>query len=306
VVYPKPKAAFTCPDTLCKSDLYNFVVITNNSSIDYGTISSNWTFSDGTTDNVANPVKTLLNNNNLTIKLLLTSNNNCTDSASKTVVINQKPNSNFISNTNSQCKNNNIFMFLHDSIAGNTYSWNFGDSTFSSFASPKKTYLKTGTFLVSLIEQNPSGCSDTTIKTVNVYPNPMASFQYMAAREQCLKTNNFVFSNNSTIENGTMSYKWVMGENDTIIQQNSTKTFSKKGRYDIYLFCTSNHNCTDLRMNDVTVYDPKIDSIIGNKNPNNNMVFFKHRENNETHYSIDFEKCFVIHRIIKIYFVNMK
>ena len=27
-----------------------------------------------------------------------------------------------------------------------------------------------------------------------------------------------------------------------------------------------------------------------NKNPNNNMVFFKHRENNETHYSIDFEQ----------------
>jgi Cdc6-like AAA superfamily ATPase len=47
-------------------------------------------------------------------------------------------------------------------------------------------------------------------------------------------------------------------------------------------------------------------SLIGNKNPNNNMVFFKHRENNETHYSIDFEKCFVIHRIIKIYFLNVK
>ena len=281
VVYPKPKAAFTCPDTICKSDLYNFVVITNNSSVDYGTIGSNWTFSDGTIDNVSNPVKTLLNNNNLTIKLIITSNNNCVDSLNKTVIINQKPNSNFISNTNIQCKNNNIFMFLHDSIAGNTYSWDFGDSTFSSFASPKKTYSKIGTYTVSLIELNTSGCSDTTIKTVNVYPNPMASFQYMSAREQCLKTNNFVFSNNSTIENGTMSYKWVMGENDTIIQQNSSKTFNKKGRYDIYLFCTSNHNCTDLRMNDVTVYDPKIDSIIGNKNPNISLLPYTYSVRNQ-------------------------
>jgi hypothetical protein len=47
-------------------------------------------------------------------------------------------------------------------------------------------------------------------------------------------------------------------------------------------------------------------SLIGNKLPNSNMVFFKHRENNENHYSIDFEKCFVIHRIIKIYFMNNK
>lgn len=47
-------------------------------------------------------------------------------------------------------------------------------------------------------------------------------------------------------------------------------------------------------------------SLIGNKKLNNNMVFFKHRENNETHYNIDFEKYFVIHRILKIYFMNNK
>ena len=47
-------------------------------------------------------------------------------------------------------------------------------------------------------------------------------------------------------------------------------------------------------------------SLIGNKVNNSNVVLFKHRENNETHYNIDFEKCFVIHRIIKIYFMNNK
>ncbi len=47
-------------------------------------------------------------------------------------------------------------------------------------------------------------------------------------------------------------------------------------------------------------------SLVGNKKLNNSMVFFKHRENNETHYNIDFEKYFVIHRILKIYFMNNK
>lgn len=47
-------------------------------------------------------------------------------------------------------------------------------------------------------------------------------------------------------------------------------------------------------------------SLIGNKMANSNMVFFKHRENNENHFCIDFEKHFVIHRILKIYFVNNK
>lgn len=47
-------------------------------------------------------------------------------------------------------------------------------------------------------------------------------------------------------------------------------------------------------------------SIIGNKNQYNNMVFFKHRENNEIHYNIDFNKCFVIHRMLTIYFKNTR
>jgi hypothetical protein len=46
-------------------------------------------------------------------------------------------------------------------------------------------------------------------------------------------------------------------------------------------------------------------SLIGNKNTYNNMVFFKHRENNDIHYNIDFDKPFVIHRILNIYFKSI-
>jgi hypothetical protein len=281
VVHAKPTANFTSPNSLCFSVNSNVISLVNTSTIDTGSLNYNWKFSDGTNSNLLSPTKTINAAINLTVKLIAVSNQNCSDSILKTILVSQKPNSNFTSNTYNQCRNNNIFTFVHDSIAGNNYSWNFGDSTFASNATPIKNYLKTGSFSVSLIENNSSGCSDTTIKTVNVYPNPMASFQYMAAREQCLKNNNFVFSNNSTIENGTMTYKWVMGENDTIIQQNSSKTFSKKGRYDIYLYCTSNHNCTDLKMNDVTVYNPKIDSIIGNKNPNISLIPYTYSVSNQ-------------------------
>lgn len=47
-------------------------------------------------------------------------------------------------------------------------------------------------------------------------------------------------------------------------------------------------------------------SIIGNKNPNNSMVYFRHRENEEDHYSLDIDKPLVSHRILKILSKNQK
>ena len=47
-------------------------------------------------------------------------------------------------------------------------------------------------------------------------------------------------------------------------------------------------------------------SIIGNKNPNNSMVYFRHRENEEDHYSLDIDKPFVSHRILKILSHNQR
>lgn len=46
-------------------------------------------------------------------------------------------------------------------------------------------------------------------------------------------------------------------------------------------------------------------SLIGNKSRNNSMVFFKHREEEENHFNINFDKPFVLHRILNIYFKKM-
>jgi hypothetical protein len=267
-VNAKPAANFTAPISYCFSPNNTGFNVLNTSTINSGNLSYQWLFSNGNNSTALNPNIILSSAANVTIKLIASSSNNCVDTMIKTVLVSQQPNTDFTSNTLSQCFANNVFTFIHDSTVGNICSWDFGDSSFSSSAGAIKNYSKAGTYLVKLVEQNPSGCIDSTIKTVHVYPTPMAGFYYYTLREQCLKTNQFSFGNLSTIESGTMTYKWVMGENDTIRQLNAAKTFSKKGRYDIYLYCTSDHNCTSVWMNDVTIYDPKIDSIIGNKSPN--------------------------------------
>lgn len=47
-------------------------------------------------------------------------------------------------------------------------------------------------------------------------------------------------------------------------------------------------------------------SLIGNKKPNSNTIYFKYRDNNHASCNIDFEKPFILHRIISIYFKNIK
>lgn len=47
-------------------------------------------------------------------------------------------------------------------------------------------------------------------------------------------------------------------------------------------------------------------SLIGNKSLNSAIVYFRHRDNSASHTTIDFDKYFVIHRILKIYLNNNK
>lgn len=61
-------------------------------------------------------------------------------------------------------------VFNNNSSNGNTFHWNFGDNTTSSAVNPSHTYGQAGTYEVTLIVSDSSGCfsSDTTRFTVNI------------------------------------------------------------------------------------------------------------------------------------------
>ena len=61
--------------------------------------------------------------------------------------------------------------FTNNSIGGSGYLWNFGDGNFSSDSIPFHTYTDTGTYIVSMILEDTSGCllGDTAFLTIHVY-----------------------------------------------------------------------------------------------------------------------------------------
>lgn len=68
--------------------------------------------------------------------------------------------------------------FNNLSIGGVTYSWDFGDtSPLSSATNPQHTYTNAGTYIVTLIAQNPNTCnsSDTISKQITIFDTNSSS-----------------------------------------------------------------------------------------------------------------------------------
>jgi PKD repeat protein len=278
VVHPKPKANFTCVDTACISEIFNFIVITNNSTVSQGTINSNWMYSDGTTENTPNPVKVVNNSNNLNIKLIITSNNSCTDSISKTVVLKQKPIANFVINDSTQCLKNNYFSFTSSTQNGTFYSWDLGNNDISNITNPTKIFADTGNYLIKLKVESNNSCIDSITKSVTVSPNTIANFNFDTT-VQCLKTNNFQFINSSKNFNNQI---WYFGDttNSTIL--NPTKKFSNPGTFIVKLVAKNGASCADSIYKTVTVQpNPNVGNINGNVTPTSISSLFSYSVSNQ-------------------------
>lgn len=65
--------------------------------------------------------------------------------------------------------NNTTVVFNNTSSGGTIYSWDFGDQSGSSAQNPAHVYITNGTYTVTLIVTNSSGCNDTITSTVQFF-----------------------------------------------------------------------------------------------------------------------------------------
>lgn len=272
-ILPKPIANIGT-NTICTSP--NAVNIANSSTIASGTMSYNWTFSDNTTTTALSPSKVFTNSGSIIATLVVTSNFNCNDSVAKSIAINSTPTANFNINDTLQCITGNKFDFINTSIgATNTYGWTFGDNSVSTNFNPSKTYANAGNYLVRL-SANSNGCIDSIIKPITVVAKATSVNFSINQASQCLRGNNFVFINNSTPNNTTLSYLWIM-DSTTISTNRNPSNFStnKVGVIPVSLVVVANGKCIDTIAKNITVTaNPTIGNILGNVNPNSNVIPF--------------------------------
>jgi gliding motility-associated-like protein len=262
-----PQAAFTVNNpSQCLSG--NSFVFTNNSTISAGTMTYAWSFGNGQTSTLVNPVHTYTQAGTYTVTLIASSTNGCRDTTRQFVIVRPQPQPSFTVNSSSQCQGTNSFVFTNTSSIATgsmTYQWRFGDGQGSTQASPTHSYTQVGTYTVTLIAVSEYGCIDSIRQAVVVNYTPSASFTINSA-SQCLVGNSFVFTSTSTITAGTLSYLWRLGNGATSTASTLTYSYSTAGTYTVTLVVTSNSGCRDSVQRQVVVKPNPVPSFTINDN----------------------------------------
>ncbi|HYG14863.1 MAG TPA: PKD domain-containing protein, partial [Bacteroidia bacterium] len=246
IVYPQPVVAFTINDSgqCVNNNQFDF---TNGSTVTYGTLSYNWNFANGKTSVAKDTSVIYTYDSTYRAVLRATTNFGCTDTVGKYVVVHSKPNPAFSTNDTDQCVNTDLF--VHTNLTTikqgtSTYDWTFGDGNTDTVTHPSHGYVADTTYRVRLLATSDFGCADSIIRFMLVFPKPQAAFTVNDS-SQCINTNNFVFTNQSTVKYGTLTYDWQYGNGDVSTVRDPVYVYPLQGTYTVALIPRSNNNCYD-------------------------------------------------------------
>ncbi|MFN0049022.1 MAG: PKD domain-containing protein, partial [Cytophagales bacterium] len=245
-VFDAAVANFSKKDT-CEGNVFPF---TNLSTLNAGTMSYLWNFGNGTISSNTEPAVIYSSSGTYNVQLTVTTDKGC--QSNRNIPLNVFPNPIVLFNAQDVCYALPTSFINNSQINSGTitYNWNFGDQSSSASTNPFKTYNGPGTYFVQLNAASDKGCKGSTSKFIEVYPKPNADFTF---NELC--AGQLVnFSNISSIESGTMSYTWTLGNSQTSNLTNPTTTYTNPATYEVSLLVVSNRNCLDTTSKVITVY----------------------------------------------------
>ncbi|MEP7164931.1 MAG: PKD domain-containing protein [Ferruginibacter sp.] len=257
VVSPLPVVIFNTNDTLaCNAP---FTVHFNNISI--GALTYNWSFGDGGTSTLQNPVHTYTTPGNFSVTLTCTNIFGCKDSIIRQSYIRiQLPNTTINNLPQKGCA---PLVWTFTSVTTSSepvtgYLWNFGDGGTSTSATPTHSFAP-GTYNIQLIVTTASGCTDTTIVTNGIRAGikPHANFS-ATPRDVCA----YLPVNFTDLSTGNADqWLWDFGDGGTSTSQNPTHIYGDTGYFNIQLIVWNN-GCPDtLKLADYVHINPPIASF---------------------------------------------
>ena len=232
-------------------------LFTDNSVITSGTITNwDWDFGNGSSSTIQNPSFVYTSSGKYSVKLTTTSNQGCSSSFTKDVIIDQKPVVNFKANVLVGCIPQDVeFTDLSTAPVGSTYEWHFGDGT-SGFANDTNhIYTSVDTFGVKFIVTSPQGCLDSLVKTkyISLKEAPIADFK-IETLSTLIPGLPISFLNKSV---GATEYYWDFGDLAFSGITNPTHTYSDSAKYEICLTASSSEFCFSKFCDTITIIGSK-------------------------------------------------
>lgn len=205
-------AAMLLPDdTLCRGQSY---LLTDNSNYS-NTQPAQWQWSiSGANIGNQNPQSVTFNQTGLRqVRLIVTSTDNCVDSAKTNVFIKNPPIASFTATPQVSAPPLNTVL-QYTGTPGVSLAWDLGDNTTATGSPVTHTYQQVGLYPVTLIATDANGCSDSATRTMNVV---VPIFNVQLNNLVCTETNGYVqlqatIQNLSTITITGMNLEgWIEG-----------------------------------------------------------------------------------------------
>jgi len=151
---------------------------------------------------------------------------------------------------------------LRAGLAG-LYQWTRNGIIIPGATARQYTALVSGFYRVRVSDTNGNIDSSRLIEVL-IVPIPDVSFSINQSA-QCLTGNNFIFTNTSTISEGSANYSWFYGDGAFSISQNGARSYATAGTYSVKLVATSNYGCIDSSIQTVITSIPsRVDFTVSN------------------------------------------
>jgi gliding motility-associated-like protein len=175
-----------------------------------------------------------------------------TATVSRSVTVSAPPSAGTLSATSSLCVGASVT--FSSTVAGGSWSSSDPSIVLANVNSGLIVGVATGPALITYTVAGNGGCADATAtQAVQVNPVPTANFSVNNAT-QCLSTNQFLFTNQTSISSGTLSYTWDFGDNSAGSTATSpVYTYLTQGSYTVTLLATSAAGCRSSFTRNVTV-----------------------------------------------------
>ncbi len=183
-------------------------------------------------------------------EVVVTDGNNCTDTTSFTVNVEDLPIITFTQTDTAKCGNLELAFSAAVSPANATLHWDFGDNETSDLFAPFHVYTDAGVYDVTIEATSNLGCASTLVvdSLVTVHPIPLIHFDITP--EILFDDNSMVTLNNLSV--GAINYLWNFGDgvgSSTLV--NPIYSYPDSGRYTITLVGESEFGCIDSASEDL-------------------------------------------------------
>ncbi|MBC7536529.1 MAG: PKD domain-containing protein [Ferruginibacter sp.] len=260
-IYGKPTVNFSASAvTGCFPLPVNFTDLSTTAT---GVIDNwQWDFGDGSSSTVQSPSYVYTAAGSYNVSLRVRNSNGCFQTITRTQYINvaQAPIAAFTNSISSSCTAPINIYFQNNSTGSGvlTWQWDFGDGFTSIMSNPSHSY-NSGSFTVSLVVTNSTGCRDTFVSPSPIIIGNMQT-AFSSPATICAGTS---FSINNTSAPASVSYSWDFGDGTTDNVRNPVKTYPLPG---VYLIKLVNNfgSCSDSLVKLINVLPKPIPDFTAN------------------------------------------